>query len=121
MAATKAITERQFNTRLIPIEAEIASISDDVKDTAEDVKEIKKIVKGDGNGNKGHGELIRDNRAELDRHEQSIKELNEFMKSLHPIVSFYKVMIYFGSALGLSVIALIWMIITHQVSINFSP
>ena len=117
MAATKAITERYIESVLLPIKAELAKLAN----TAEDVKEIKKIVKGDGNGNKGHGELIRDNRAELDRHEQSIKELNEFMKSLHPIVSFYKVMIYFGSALGLSVIALIWMIITHQVSINFSP
>ena len=79
--ATRAKTEDQMRSALVPISAEVVNMR-------EEVKEIKRIVTGDGNGNKGFGEQIRDNRAELERQKREMSELRNYIDSLKPIVAY---------------------------------
>ena len=62
-----------------------------------------------------HGRLDQQ-RQSLDDHE---KRLDGMDKAVQPLVMMYKVVAFLGSALILSVIALIWSMITGQVQVVF--
>ena len=51
----------------------------------------------------------------LGEHHTAIKDLQ---KAVGPLVAAYKILVFISGAVGLSVIALIWAIITHSVTIS---
>ncbi len=74
--------------------------------------------KVNGNDVPGLDEIARSNRKDIDRHEEGIRKLMQFSETLQPVLVFYRVSIWIGSAVGLSVIALIWGILTHRIEIT---
>lgn len=78
-------------------------------------------AKVNGNGTIGIDELVRQNQKDIATHKLELDILKEFMKSQQPMVVFYKVGVWFASAIGLSVIALIWGLLTGQVVLDFTP
>ena len=78
-------------------------------------------AKVNGNGTIGLDEMARLNRRDLDAHTRDLDVLKEFMKSQQPMIMFYKVGVWVSSAIGLSIIALIWGLLTGQASIDFTP
>ena len=103
----RAVTEEQLKIALEPITRE-------VNDMRYAIADIKKVVTGNGSGI-GLDEQARNNRRDIDRHEAELGKVKEL---LSPIVIFYKVGVWFASLIGVSVIALIWAIITHEVTIG---
>ena len=75
-----------------------------------------------GNGTPGLDEQARINRNLIDNNGRDINDLRSEVKSLigqfQPVFIFYKVGVWFGGILGASVIALIWSIITHKVTLG---
>lgn len=78
-------------------------------------------AKINGNGTIGLDEMVRQNQRDVASHTRDLGELKEVMKGLQPAIMFYKVGVWFASALGLSILALIWSILTGQVSLDFTP
>lgn len=76
---------------------------------AEQDKQRKTIY---GNGEPGLDELVR-------RHDAMLTEVKQFIDLTRPMVVFYKVGVWFASAIGLSVIALIWGMVTGTVEVVF--
>jgi len=72
-----------------------------------------------GNGSPGADERLNQEERITIRHEQEIKSLKDFIKDLQPVIMFYKVGIWMAGALGLSILGLIWSLITGQVSLVF--
>jgi len=114
MAAPRALTKAYFDNAMLNTSAEIANMHDEIM-------EIKKIVKGDGNGNPSQGERIRDNAAEIEKNKHEIKEIKEFIKEMRPLLPIMRGIMFLGSAFGITLIAFIWGIVTHQISVSFSP
>ena len=65
-----------------------------------------------GNGEAGLDERVRE-------HDKFIAGFAEINKSIQPMIAFYKVGLWLASALGFSIIALIWGLITGQVGLVF--
>lgn len=101
-----AITQKQLRAELEPITKEVIV--------------VKKILTGNGD-TIGLDELVRTNTGNIERNRKDIDKLLSFVEQLHPIILFYRVGVWFAGALGLSVLALLWSLITGQISINFSP
>lgn len=93
---------------------------------SENMAQIAKIVerldsKINGNGTLGLDEIVRQNQHELQSHSRDLDSLKEVVKGIQPMVMFYKVGVWFASAIGLSIIALIWGMLTGQVVLDFTP
>lgn len=93
---------------------------------SENMARVARVVerletKVNGNGTPGLDEMVRQNQHEIAMHRDDLKMIKDVIKSLQPIVIFYKVGVWFASALGLSILALIWSILTGQVDLNFNP
>ena len=110
MAVSKPVTERQLKDAFLPMEAEIANMRDDVTELRTEIREIKHIVKGDGNGTPGHGEQIRDNREAITAINKKLDKIGDSVSGMSKtlIISF---ILFFAGFL--------WLILTHQVSIVF--
>ena len=120
MAVSKPVTERQLKDAFLPMEAEIANMRDDVTELRDEFKQMKKVITGNGSGI-GLDEQARNNRRDIDESKERIKELQEVIKNIQPLITFSKVGIWAGSAFGLLIIGLLWAIFTHQININYNP
>lgn len=97
-------------------------IDEAAKNYAQIARVVEKLEsKVNGNGTIGLDELVRQNQHEIAAHKLELNVLKDFMKSQQPMIIFYKVGVWFASAIGLSLIALIWGLLTGQASINFTP
>lgn len=54
--------------------------------------------------------------AKIEKLEKSVQEK---LEKLMPVLTFYKIGLYFASAIGLSVISLVWALLTGQVELRF--
>lgn len=93
---------------------------------SENMAMMAKIVermdaKINGNGSPGLDEMVRQNQRDVASHTKDLGDLKEVVKGFQPAIMFYKVGVWFASALGLSILALIWSILTGQVVLDFSP
>ena len=48
-----------------------------------------------------------------------IIDIYDELEKFRPVIVFYKIGMFFASALGAAVLALIWGMVTHQVAISF--
>lgn len=97
-------------------------IDEAAKNNATIARIVEKLdAKVNGNGSIGIDELVRQNQKDIAVHGKELEVLKDFVKSQQPMIMFYKVGVWFASAIGLSLIALIWGLLTGQASINFTP
>lgn len=97
-------------------------IDEAAKNNAQIARIVEKLdAKVNGNGTIGIDELVRQNQKDIAVHGKELEVLKDFVKSQQPMIMFYKVGVWFASAIGLSLIALIWGLLTGQASINFTP
>ena len=75
--------------------------------------------KVNGNGSLGLDEQVRTNRRDIDSVRNDVTVIKKFTETLQPMVLFYKVGVWFASAIGLSIIALIWGLLTGSVELMF--
>lgn len=61
---------------------------------------------------------LNEHRADIDAHKIAQKEVD---RQLGQFATAYRIMAFVGSALGLSIIALIWGLLTGQVHLTFGP
>ena len=92
----------------------------------ENMVQIAKVVerldaKLNGNGSIGLDEQVRINKHDIEGHKMELNALKDVIKSIQPMIMFYKVGVWFASAIGLSIIALIWGLLTGQASLDFTP
>ena len=106
-------TAKQHSDRIRTIETAITSFEKVAEQTERNRKEIF------GNGTPGQDERIRIEERISVRHEAEIKELRVFIEGIKPLVVFAKVGVWFGGLIGVSVVALIWSLITGQASVSF--
>jgi len=83
---SEPITKDDLDSALTGIRAEVASTHDKVIGLEKDLKEVKKNVSGDGNGNPGFGEKIRDNQSEIRAQEVRLKAVEEATKQIPLII-----------------------------------
>ena len=81
---------------------------------AETKKHSKTIY---GNGEPGLDEVARTNRTMILSNSETLKELKAFMENFRPVLVFYKVGVWLAGIIGVSIVALIWGIITHSVQL----
>jgi hypothetical protein len=107
---TQPVTELQLKAALEPITREV----NDMKFV---VNDMKKTLTGNGSGI-GLDEQVRNNRGDIERMREDVRKFSEFMETLKPVVVFYRVGLWFFSALGISVVTLIWGLITGRVELT---
>lgn len=105
----RPVTEEQLKIALEPITRE-------VNDMRADLRGMQKIITGNGTGI-GLDEQARNNRRDIDKNSAEINELKKFSKELQPVILFYRVGVWMASVLGVSILALIWGLLTGQVEI----
>lgn len=105
----RAVTIIQLKQSLEPITREVSDLRDELR-------EMKKVITGNGSGI-GLDEQARNNRRDIDKNLAEINELKKFSKELQPVILFYRVGVWMASVLGVSILALIWALLTGQVEI----
>lgn len=70
-----------------------------------------------GNGEPGLDEITRNLKATADSQTKTIEEMKAFIEVLKPMVVFYKVGVWLAGVIGVSVVALIWGMITDTIQI----
>jgi hypothetical protein len=70
-----------------------------------------------GNGEPGLDEIARSNRAMIMNNATALEEVKKLVEDFRPVLVFYKVGVWFAGIIGVSVVALIWGIITHTVTL----
>lgn len=109
MPPTQAIMMQQLEKALEPITREINDMRDELRG-------MRKIITGNGTGI-GLDEQVRNNKREIDRHEEQLRDIKGFMELLKPVIIFYKVGVWLAALIGVSIITLIWGMVTGQVKI----
>ena len=117
-----------------PTQANTAVILEQIKNLADDVKGINERLDRDAQDTRlfrenyiqGHAEVansVKLAHARIDAHETSIKDIKDAMlrleKAVSPLIFSNTIMKFLGSAVMLAIIALIWAILTHQVTLGF--
>ena len=110
----------EHSDRLDKIETAIVAFRSFTLTNEQAVSHLTKSVCG--NGLPGLDEQARKNKDMIENHTKELNELRvevrDLIKQFQPVFIFYKVGVWGGTILGASVIALIWGIITHKVSIG---
>jgi len=70
-----------------------------------------------GNGDPGLDEIARNLTMTSAEQKKTIEEMKGFIEVVKPMIVFYKVGVWFASIIGVSVIALIWGLITNSIEI----
>jgi len=70
-----------------------------------------------GNGEPGLDEITRNLKTTTDTQTKTIEEMKAFIEVLKPMVVFYKVGVWLAGVIGVSVVALIWGMITDTIQI----
>lgn len=89
----------------------------------DDVSELKRLFKEHDTWEKDFRADHAVVQASIARHEKEITELRQQVRDLAdavaPLIAANKVLVFIGSGLGVSVVALIWALITGQATISF--
>ena len=107
------ITAKQHSDRIRTMETAVKSF----EKVAEQVFKNQRYLFG--NGEAGLDERVRVQENVSIRQEAEIKELKNIANSIQPMVIFFKVGIWFAGIIGVSIIALIWSLITGQAELFF--
>ena len=98
-----------------------------LKDYESSVKDYSRLAlvverlmeKVNGNGKPGMDEQIRDNSKEIEAQRKELAALVQLKETIQPMILFYKIGAWMATALGASILALIWSILTGQVELVF--
>ena len=107
--------------RLDEIEGAIITFRSFTETIAKTSSNLERIVSGI-DGQPGLAEQARTNRNMIENHTKELGDLRyevrELIKQFQPVFIFYKIGVWFVGILGASIIALIWGIITHKVTLG---